>query len=200
VDSRQVNLQRFKGKAIRELPDTAGVYALCDLDQVVIYVGQAEQSKDTSIRKRVQRHLTSARSDIIANRQLDVWEIGYVRAWPTTDDAARLELERQLFHLYDKQSGLINGTVPGQPSARLRKAHDHACIQVLPEEVIVARRDPATRFPRQVQQFHQLLDYILNTQDKQHLRRALKVHHARLTLYLEQFLSGREESSDEEVE
>ena len=27
------------------------------------------------IRSRVARHLTSARSDIIANRQIDVWEI-----------------------------------------------------------------------------------------------------------------------------
>jgi hypothetical protein len=34
------------------------------------------------VRKRVRRHLTGARSDIIANRQLDVWEVAFVDAWP----------------------------------------------------------------------------------------------------------------------
>jgi hypothetical protein len=44
---------------------------VCDLDQVPIYI---DPSVD-GIRSRVRRHLTSARSDIIANRQVDVWEI-----------------------------------------------------------------------------------------------------------------------------
>jgi excinuclease UvrABC nuclease subunit len=61
----------FRKRAVQQLPRETGVYALCDLDQVPIYVGQ---SKD-GIRSRVARHLTSARSDIIANRQIDVWEI-----------------------------------------------------------------------------------------------------------------------------
>lgn len=90
MDTSQINLQRYKRLQLRDLPDVAGVYALCDLDGVPIYVGQAESSRDTSIRKRVQRHITSARSDIIANRQLDVWEVGYVWAWPASDPAGRL--------------------------------------------------------------------------------------------------------------
>ena len=43
-----------------------------------IYVGQSVDG----IRSRVNRHLTSARSDIIANRQIDVWEIAWVWAYP----------------------------------------------------------------------------------------------------------------------
>jgi excinuclease UvrABC nuclease subunit len=48
---------------MKTLTNTIGVYALCGLDGVPIYVGQ---SKDR-IRARVRRHLTFARSDIIAN-------------------------------------------------------------------------------------------------------------------------------------
>lgn len=199
MDSSQITLRQFKQNRVRELPDTAGVYALCDLDEVPIYVGQAEQSRDTSIRKRVQRHITSARSDIIANRQLDVWEVGYVWAWEAKEPAPRLELEAQMFYLFDNVNRLINGSVPSRPSRLMRREPAAIKIQVLPDEVIKLRRDPAIRFPRQVQQFNQLLDYILNTQDKSHLRRALRVHHDRLTKQLNQFLATHEtvESEDD---
>jgi len=70
--------QEFKEAALRQLPTVTGVYALCDLDRVPVYVGQSTDG----IRARVRRHLTSARSDVIANRQIDVWEVAYVWAWP----------------------------------------------------------------------------------------------------------------------
>src|SRR5580692_1716353 len=68
----------FRRKAVRTLTNEIGCYVLCDLDQVPIYVGQSVDG----IRSRVNRHLTSARSDIIANRQIDVWEIAWVWAYP----------------------------------------------------------------------------------------------------------------------
>lgn len=64
----------FRRRALRTLTNVVGCYVLCDLDAVPIYVGQSVDG----IRKRVNRHLTSARSDIIANRQVDVWEIAWV--------------------------------------------------------------------------------------------------------------------------
>ena len=67
----------FRYRAVRTLTNKIGVYVLCDLDDVPIYVGQSTDG----IKARVQRHLTSARSDLIANRQIDVWEIAWVRAY-----------------------------------------------------------------------------------------------------------------------
>jgi excinuclease UvrABC nuclease subunit len=61
----------FRRKALRALTNQIGSYVVCDLDMVPIYVGQSVDG----IRKRVNRYLSSARSDIIANRQIDVWEI-----------------------------------------------------------------------------------------------------------------------------
>jgi len=109
--------QIFKQRALQQLPDEAGVYALCDLDETPIYVGQATQSKDTSIRKRVQRHLTSARSDVIANRQIDVWEVAFVWSWVLAPREQRKQLEGHLYHQMDQQSPLVNGTVPSDPGA-----------------------------------------------------------------------------------
>jgi hypothetical protein len=200
VDTSQVNLQRYKRTQISTLPDVAGVYVLCDLDCVPIYVGQADVSRDTSIKKRVQRHLTSARSDIIANRQLDVWEVAYVMAWTASEAVDRRDLEAQLFHLFDKQSQLVNGTVPALPARSLNRTAPEFKVQVLSDSVIEIRRDPTLRFPRQAQQFTQLLDYILNTQDKPHLRRALQVHHARLTRHLRSFLGTHDTPPDTDDE
>src|SRR5580693_6790178 len=100
----------FRRRAVRTLTNDIGCYVLCDLDQVPIYVGQSVDG----IRSRVRRHLTSARSDIIANRQVDVWEIAYVWAWPTTRENIPI-LEARLFHEFDAQKTLMNGTIPARP-------------------------------------------------------------------------------------
>lgn len=63
--------QIFRQQQVTTIPTGIGVYVLCDLDEVPIYVGKSTDG----IRNRVRRHLTSARSDTIANRQLDVWEV-----------------------------------------------------------------------------------------------------------------------------
>lgn len=69
--------QGFRSARVRDIPSGPGVYALCDLDGVPLYVGQSVDG----IQARVRRHLTSARSDIIANRMVDIWEVASVQCW-----------------------------------------------------------------------------------------------------------------------
>jgi Uri superfamily endonuclease len=85
-----IDPKRYRSAQLSKLTNTIGVYALCDLDGVPVYVGQSVDG----IRQRVQRHLTSARSDIIANRMIDVWEIAFVRAWPVAAASQIGELEQ----------------------------------------------------------------------------------------------------------
>lgn len=99
---------QYRARQASLLPAPTGVYALCDLDEVPIYVGQSVDG----IRARVRRHLTSARSDTIANRQVDVWEIAFVWAWPCENRGIIDPLEAFLFHEFDSQSRLMNGTIP----------------------------------------------------------------------------------------
>ena len=106
-------IQQYRAQQASLLPAPIGVYALCDLDEVPIYVGQSVDG----IRARVRRHLTSARSDIIANRQVDVWEIAYVWAWPCENQDTINSLEAFLFHQFDAQSRLMNGTIPANPES-----------------------------------------------------------------------------------
>jgi GIY-YIG catalytic domain len=163
-----------------------GVYALCDLDEVPIYVGKSTDG----IRKRVRRHLTSARSDIIANRQVDVWEIAYVWAWPCVDQANIPPLEAFLFHQHDAKSPLMNGTIPADPGQLPFAAPEKERVQLLPSEEIGIRLDPSRRLPRQSQFYFQLVDHILNVKDNQQLRRSLRSHFDRLIRYHQRFIGN----------
>ncbi len=162
-----------------------GVYALCDLDMVPIYVGQSVDG----IRSRVQRHLTSARSDIIANRQIDVWEIYGVLAWPVSDRVLIEKVENFQFHQFDKICSLMNGKIP--PIQRDLPVLLSECqiVHVMEEKERQKRLDPALRLPRQIEQYQRLVDYIQNVKDAAHLKRSLHAHFQRLVKYHKKFLA-----------
>ena len=109
---------RFRQQAVRTLTNKVGVYVLCDLDQTPMYVGQSVDG----IRARVRRHLTSARSDIIANRQIDVWEIAWVWAYPVEDRGEIGPVESVLFHRFNRQSVLPPVTRTFAPAKLLKTA------------------------------------------------------------------------------
>jgi len=173
--------QHYRQQQLRDLTDSIGVYALCDLDEVPIYVGQSTDG----IRSRVRRHLTSARSDVIANRQIDVWEVAFVWAWPVPRSDVDT-VEAKLFHDFDTASKLMNGEVPNHPTEEV-KIPDRVTVRVLPEAEQSRRKEPRYRFPRQAQQVASLLDYILEVNDKSHLRRSLHAHFERLHRYYRSF-------------
>ena len=108
-----LSVEQYRDQQVALLPTDKGVYALCDLDGVPIYVGTTEEG----IRKRVQRHLTSARSDVIANRTLDIWEVAHVWAWKQPDDLKRIGLEAHLYNKFHKQSKLVNAQKLSAPTA-----------------------------------------------------------------------------------
>lgn len=175
----------YRFQELRKLTAEKGVYALCDLDGVPIYVGQSTDG----IRTRVQRHLTSARSDIIANRMIDVWEIAYVWAWPVADISQITHLEAHIFKLFDDQSRLMNGKpmVLTEPFPDPMPVRQH--VQVIEEAERIDRLKPALRLPRQIQQYLALVDYIQNVKNEPHVKRALQTHFERLVAYHDRFLA-----------
>ena len=55
-----------------------GVYAFYDYDGEPIYVGQTNEQ----LRTRIRRHLTNQRTDAVAMRVLDIFEVAEMRLWP----------------------------------------------------------------------------------------------------------------------
>jgi len=186
----------YRATQVAKIPASIGVYALCDLDEVPVYVGQSADG----IRSRVRRHLTSARSDTIANRQLDVWEIGYVWSWPCPERPNISPLEASLFHQFDPESPLMNGTIPAEPGPLTFAIPEKVRVQVLPDDELAIRRDPSRRLPRQSQFYYQLVDHILNVKDRRQLRRSLRAHFDRLQKYHQHFIGNVLEAPAEDDE
>lgn len=177
---------RYRARQASRIPAPIGVYALCDLDEVPIYVGKSVDG----IRARVRRHITSARSDIIANRQIDVWEVAYVWCWELADEGKLPALEGHLFHRFHAASPLMNGQIPKRVKKLGFKEPDKVVVQLLPDDEIKNRRRPENRLPRQAKHFGDLLDHYLNVKDTRELRLALVAHFSRLQAYFEHLRSA----------
>jgi GIY-YIG catalytic domain len=174
----------FRRRAVRTLTNRIGCYELCDLDQVPIYVGQSVDG----IRSRVNRHLTSARSDIIANRQIDVWEIAWVWAYPVEDKAEIGILEHELFHAFNATSALMNGKVPKPRANRPRPPDPAQKVQVMADAEIAEKKDPALRLPRQAEHYSQIVGHFLAVKNSREIAGAIQAHFERLQKYHRQLL------------
>lgn len=183
----------FRRKAVARLTPAIGVYVLCDLDHVPIYVGQSVEG----IRSRVRRHLTSARSDIIANRQIDVWEIAWVWAYPVEDKKEIGPLEAALFHRFDKQSALMNGKLPKQPGTKVSVSNPDQIVQVMSDDEIAGKKDAALRLPRQAGHYSQIVAHFLAVKNSKEIARAIQAHFVRLEKYHRSLLDLATEEEDE---
>ncbi len=169
----------FRRAALRKLTNSVGCYALCDLDEAPLYVGQSVDG----IRARVNRHLTSARSDIVANRQIDVWEIAFVWAWPVADRADINTLETTLFHAFHARSALMNGKIPPPPAILAAAPEPVQRLQVMTDDEIREKRDPALRLPRQAEHYSQIVGHFLAVKNSKEIAGAIQAHFQRLQKY-----------------
>lgn len=169
----------FRRKAVGTLTREIGVYVLADLNNVPLYVGQ---SKD-GIRQRVQRHLTSARSDIIANRQIDIWEVAYVWAFPCEDKNFLDPLEARIFHEYDGNSQLVNGKIPPEPYDSVSLPEPAQRVQVISDAELQEKLSPELRLPRQADHYAAIVGHFLAIKDSSEVSRAMDAHFERLQRY-----------------
>lgn len=169
----------FRQGAVRRLTTSIGVYVLVDLDNVPVYVGRSRDG----IRQRVQRHLTSARSDVIANRQIDVWEIAYVWEYPVADLSEMTTLESVLFHHFNPRSRLMNGTIPPAPLPGAAIPEPANMVQVMSDPEIAEKKEIGLRLPRQASHYAQIVGHFLTVKNSKEIGRAMDAHFERLSKY-----------------
>jgi len=150
---------------------------------VPIYIGQS-----ISIRGRVRRHLTSARSDVIANRQIDVWEIAWVWAYPVKNRTDTSMIESVLFHKFHPRAALMNGRVPKKPPRGIKAPAPSQKVQVMTDAEIEEKRDPALRLPRQAEHYSQLVGHFLAVKNSKDIAVSIQAHFGRLQKYHRQLL------------
>jgi hypothetical protein len=174
----------FRRTAVRTLVNDIGCYVLCDLNSVPMYVGQSTDG----IRARVNRHLTSARSDIVANRQIDVWEIAFVWAYPVAEKTAIGSIEDALFHEFHPKSALMNGKVPQKPAKQFKLPKPSQIVQVMSDAEIAEKLDPALRLPRQAEHYSQIVGHFLAVKNSKEIAGAIQAHFERLHRYHKELL------------
>jgi hypothetical protein len=182
----------FRRRAVRTLTNEIGCYVLCDLDGVPIYVGQSVDG----IRARVNRHLTSARSDIIANRQVDVWEIAWVWAYPA-EAGGIPALEDALFHEFHPKSALMNGKTPRKPARKIGVPKPFQIVQVMADAEIGEKKDPALRLPRQAEHYSQIVGHFLAVKNSREIAGAIQAHFERMQKYHRELLGLATEIEDD---
>jgi hypothetical protein len=106
LPSEDVRLFRARLRAFLEEKDDRGrkwsnakwgVYAFYDYDGEPIYVGQTNEK----LRTRIGRHLTNQRSDAVAMRILDVFEVAEAEMWPIWDMEGTSAKDKQARKLLD---------------------------------------------------------------------------------------------------
>ena len=187
---------KFRKDAVKSLTDRIGVYMLCDLDGIPLYVGQSRDG----IRKRVARHLTSARSDIIANRQLDVWEVAYVWTYPVRSKNEIKRLEALLYHHFNPRSQLINGTVPPMPGGATTIPEPDQKVQVMSDAEIASRREEVQRLPRQATHYAAIVGHFLEVKQSKQIGKAMAAHFQRLERYHKRLLGVASSAENDETD
>lgn len=132
-----------------------GVYAFYDYDREPIYVGQTNEQ----LRTRVRRHLTNQRTDAIAMRVLDVFEVSEIELWPLWDlehadkEAAKGVLDQVEYSAYvhairaSRFKAILNEKIPPKmpietlpPSFRMRLVDPDPQDERWHPDVRIARR------------------------------------------------------------
>jgi GIY-YIG catalytic domain-containing protein len=159
-------VQEFRGLldvALDDLDDSGrvignakfGVYAFYDYDGEPIYVGQTNEQ----LRTRVRRHLTNQRTDAVAMRVLDVFEVAELELWPLWDldgtppSDAKARLDAVEYAVYvgaiqtSRFSAILNEKIPPvsslvelPPSRRFDLRGATALEERLHPDVRIARR------------------------------------------------------------
>ena len=173
-----------------------GVYLFLDYDGEPIYVGQSAEK----IRVRIRRHLTNQRTDAVAMKVLDPFEVDEIEMWPFWDfhdkyhapgaakgdinKEAKIVLDRAEFTVYNQ--ALIGSTfgvvlnekpVVADQEIKLPKSVKR---QILPDDVRTERNHPDVRIARRARTIAGLAAVISERQVERGIRHTFLAQAQRL--------------------
>ena len=162
---------------------TRGVYLFIDYDGEPIYVGQSAER----LRTRIRRHLTNQRTDAVAMRVLDPFEVAEIEMWPFWDLEGQEvgdTLDRAEFTVYTQAlaasrfSAVLNeGDIP---AAELIDLPASVRGPILEAADRASREHPDVRLARRARTIADLARVISERRVKLGIRRTLWVQSQRL--------------------
>lgn len=134
-----------------------GVYAFFDYDGEPIYVGQTTEDFGT----RIGRHLRGQRSDTIAYRILDPFEVAEMRLWPLESVRSLPKIERNKrideleYSVYrdsianSRYNAILNEKIP--PVSEIVNLPKSYSFDLIPETMRAEREHPDVRIARRAE-------------------------------------------------
>jgi GIY-YIG catalytic domain len=166
-----------------------GVYAFYDYDGEPIYVGQTKEG----LRTRIRRHLTNQRTDAVAMRVLDIFEVAELEMWPlwelegeTDRTVAQSRLDEVEYSAYiraiqsSRFRAILNEKIPPRhPVIELPASHRQALVRGDPDD---ERRHADVRIARRAETIARLAAVARERGEvSDGLRRVLVIQAVRLT-------------------
>lgn len=165
-----------------------GIYGFYDFDGEPIYVGQTNEK----LRGRVRRHLTNQRTDAVAMRVLDIFEVAEMELWPLWDlegmskKDAKPRLDQVEYCAYldavdrSRYGAILNEKIPKtMPIEPLPSSYRTTLVELGPGD---ERRHPDVRIARRAETISRLAAVVRERGDvSDGLRRVLAVQAVRLT-------------------
>jgi hypothetical protein len=175
-----------------------GVYAFFDYDGEPIYVGQTNER----LRTRIRRHLTNQRTDAVAMKVLDPFEVYEVEVWPlpqyegrpTSDGEAKRHLnwlEYEIFRYLLAQShfnAVLNEKDPYPCQQEQFTRPQSTRGRIVSPAVFELRSHADTRIARRAETLSLLAKVVSERQVKKGLRRTLLTQARRLAWLAERRL------------
>lgn len=176
-----------------------GVYAFFDYDAEPIYVGQTNEK----LRTRIRRHLTNQRTDAVAMKVLDPFEVYEVEVWPlpqyqnrsTSDAEAMSHLNWLEYDIHQDLlakstfNAVLNEKDP-YPFEQQQFSRPAGCRGTIVSEAVFALRShPDTRLARRAETLSLLAKVISERQVQKGLRRTLLTQAKRLAWLADRRLS-----------
>ncbi len=160
-----LNTKDANGRMLRHA--SCGVYAFFDYDGEPIYVGQSYES----IAGRIGRHLTGQRSDAVAKRVLDPFEVAEIEIWPFWDldpkadrEAAKDTLvaaEYTVFTMLEEQSRFNAVLNEDRPTEAERIALPRSArFKIVPDDVFQRRQHADVRIAQRAAALSDLANVI----------------------------------------
>ncbi len=165
-----------------------GVYGFYDFDGEPIYIGQTNEQ----LRTRIRRHLTNQRTDAVAMRILDVFEVAALQMWPlwelesVTAVRAKARLDQVEYSAYvhairrSKFRAILNEKIPPvMPIIELPASHRFELVTNDPAD---ERWHPDVRIARRAETISRLAAVARERGEvSDGLRRVLVIQAVRLT-------------------
>jgi len=165
-----------------------GVYAFYDYDGEPIYVGQTNER----LRTRIRRHLTNQRTDAVAMRVLDIFEVAELEMWPLWElegqakEIAQQRLDQVEYSAYvraiqdSRFRAILNEKIP--PVSPIVELPQSYRFRLVADDPLDERRHPDVRIARRAETISRLAAVARERGEvSDGLRRVLVIQAVRLT-------------------